>query len=46
MFSSVALGASFVAVVLGHANHDQTPISGPHKALWYEQFNISWNMLI
>ena len=23
------------AVVAGHVNHDQTPIAGPHKSLWY-----------
>ncbi len=27
--------AAFAAVVLAHADHDQTPIAGPHKSLWY-----------
>lgn len=27
--------ASLAAVVLAHADHDQNPIAGPHKSLWY-----------
>ncbi|KAI9876641.1 MAG: hypothetical protein M1830_006041 [Pleopsidium flavum] len=26
---------AFAAAVLAHADHDQTPIAGPHKSLWY-----------
>ncbi|MCJ1366271.1 hypothetical protein MMC16_005399 [Acarospora aff. strigata] len=27
--------SSFAVRVLAHADHDQTPIAGPHKSLWY-----------
>jgi len=27
--------AALAAVVAGHDNHDQEPIAGPHKGLWY-----------
>jgi agmatinase len=34
LFTSVALLAC-ASCALAHANHDQTPVSGPHKSLWY-----------
>lgn len=27
--------AAVAAVVVAHDHHDQTPIAGPHKSLWY-----------
>ncbi len=36
MISSAAFGLSLLVGVLGHVNHDQTPISGPHQSLWYK----------
>ncbi|KAI9877225.1 MAG: hypothetical protein M1830_004483 [Pleopsidium flavum] len=33
--SSLLPLVAFAAAVLAHADHDQTPIAGPHKSLWY-----------
>ena len=27
--------AGYVAIALAHDSHDQKPIAGPHKSLWY-----------
>lgn len=27
--------AALAALVLAHGDHDQKPIAGPHKSLWY-----------
>lgn len=35
MLTSLFTVATFAAAVLAHADHDQTPIAGPHKSLWY-----------
>jgi hypothetical protein len=34
LFKSLALAAC-ASCALAHGNHDQTPVSGPHKSLWY-----------
>ena len=34
LFQSLAV-ASLIALVIAHGGHDQTPIAGPHKSLWY-----------
>lgn len=31
--------AGFAATVLAHDSHDQKPIAGPHKSLWYNTRN-------
>lgn len=33
-FQSLYLTA-FAALAIAHGDHDQTPIAGPHKSLWY-----------
>lgn len=35
MLTSLFTVATLTAAVLAHADHDQTPIAGPHKSLWY-----------
>lgn len=36
MLSKILAVAALAATVSGHGDHaDQTPIEGPHKALWY-----------
>ena len=36
MLSHLLPAAGFAAAaVLAHAGHDQKPIAGPHKSLWY-----------
>jgi agmatinase len=35
MLSSFNLLVAAAAVVVAHGDHDQTPIEGPHKQLWY-----------
>ena len=32
---SFALLAGLAAIAVAHEDHDQTPIEGPHKSLWY-----------
>jgi hypothetical protein len=32
---SAALVAACASCALAHGTHDQTPVSGPHKSLWY-----------
>lgn len=34
LFKSIAFLAC-ASCALAHGNHDQTPISGPHRSLWY-----------
>ena len=34
MFKSIAFLAG-ASCALAHGDHDQTPVSGPHKSLWY-----------
>ena len=31
--------AGYAAVTFAHGNHDQKPIAGPHKSLWYNSRN-------
>jgi agmatinase len=35
MKSSISVVFGLAALVAGHGAHDQTPIEGPHKSLWY-----------
>lgn len=35
MLFQVSCVAAFAAVALSHGDHDQKPIAGPHKSLWY-----------
>lgn len=35
MLFSVVFCAASAALALAHRDHDQKPISGPHKSLWY-----------
>jgi len=35
MLSSLVVVTAFAAAACAHADHDQTPIAGPHKSLWY-----------
>lgn len=35
MLTSLVTVTAFAAAALAHADHDQTPIAGPHKSLWY-----------
>ena len=37
MLASLKLLVGIIALAAAHGdhNHDQTPIEGPHKALWY-----------
>lgn len=35
MLKNLLTVASLASGALAHANHDQTPIAGPHKSLWY-----------
>ena len=35
MLSSLAVVAAVLASAVGHGDHEQTPIAGPHKSLWY-----------
>ena len=31
--------AGYVALALAHGDHDQKPMAGPHKSLWYNTRN-------
>lgn len=37
MFKYIAIASALAAAVLAHSDHshDQEPIAGPHKSLWY-----------
>jgi len=35
MLTSFLTVAAFATVLLAHGDHEQTPIAGPHKSLWY-----------
>ncbi len=35
MLSSLVVVTACAAAAFAHADHDQTPIAGPHKSLWY-----------
>ncbi|OCT44490.1 putative agmatinase 1 [Cladophialophora carrionii] len=35
MLLTVALAAACASCALAHGSHDQTPVSGPHRSLWY-----------
>jgi agmatinase len=35
MLNSLITFATLATGALAHVGHDQTPIAGPHKALWY-----------
>lgn len=35
MMHSTILALGCVALASAHGNHDQKPLSGPHKSLWY-----------
>ncbi|ETI20830.1 agmatinase [Cladophialophora carrionii CBS 160.54] len=35
MLLTVALVAACASCALAHGSHDQTPVSGPHRSLWY-----------
>ena len=39
MLFNLLLIAGCVAVALAHGDHDQKPIAGPHKSLWYNTRN-------
>jgi hypothetical protein len=35
MISSALVTLSLVGAAIAHGSHDQTPLAGPHKSLWY-----------
>lgn len=35
MFGNILALAALVGAAAAHGEHEQTPIEGPHKALWY-----------
>lgn len=35
MYVSLLTLAALSAIASAHGNHDQSPITGPHKQLWY-----------
>ena len=39
MLNCLFCASSLVAVVFAHAGHEQKPIAGPHKSLWYNTYN-------
>lgn len=35
MYTSLLTLVAFSAIASAHGNHDQSPVTGPHKQLWY-----------